>query len=154
MPLITTLLLRYGKRQRGADNGSGQHYSITWSASWREYAGMVRPSALAVPFRDNASCVIAQIIFGAEMSSAARYAVAKSGWSTSLPVFGEGPINLVFAPPFVSNIENYWNTPGFAAAASYGKLPRVVMFDKRGTGMSDRVAELPGLDQHMMTSER
>src|ERR1700732_1522899 len=76
---------------------------------------------------------------------------AKSGdVHVAYQVFGEGPVNLVFAPPFVSNVENYWDEPDFARwllrLASY---TRVVMFDKRGTGMSDRVAELPGLDERM-----
>jgi class 3 adenylate cyclase/pimeloyl-ACP methyl ester carboxylesterase len=65
-------------------------------------------------------------------------------------VFGDGPINLVIAPPFVSNIENYWEEPDFSRwllrLASYA---RIVMLDKRGTGMSDRVTELPGLDERM-----
>src|ERR1700676_1007211 len=76
---------------------------------------------------------------------------AKSGdVHIAYQVFGEGPINLVFAPPFVSNIENYWNAPDFASwLLRMGSYARVVMFDKRGTGMSDRVAELPGLDQRM-----
>jgi len=64
--------------------------------------------------------------------------------------FGDGPINVVVVPGFVSNVENYWDEPSFARfltrLASYA---RVVTFDKRGTGMSDRVAELPGLDQRM-----
>jgi pimeloyl-ACP methyl ester carboxylesterase len=76
---------------------------------------------------------------------------AKSGdVHIAYQVFGEGAINLVLAPFFVSNIENYWDEPDFARwllrMASYA---RVVMFDKRGTGMSDRVSELPGLDQRM-----
>ena len=64
--------------------------------------------------------------------------------------FGAGPINLVRVPGFVSNIENYWDEPDLARflrrLASYA---RVVTFDKRGTGMSDRVTELPGLEQRM-----
>jgi pimeloyl-ACP methyl ester carboxylesterase len=65
-------------------------------------------------------------------------------------VFGDGPLNLVFVPPFVSNIENYWDEPDFARWLDrLGSYARVVMFDKRGTGMSDRVSELPGLDQRM-----
>ncbi|WP_407113437.1 adenylate/guanylate cyclase domain-containing protein [Bradyrhizobium sp. LMG 9283] len=64
--------------------------------------------------------------------------------------FGDGPINVVLVPGFVSNVENYWDEPNFARflrrLAGYA---RVVTFDKRGTGMSDRVAELPGLDQRM-----
>jgi pimeloyl-ACP methyl ester carboxylesterase/class 3 adenylate cyclase len=65
-------------------------------------------------------------------------------------VFGEGPINVVLAPPFVSSIENYWDEPDAARwllrLASYA---RVVMLDKRGTGMSDPVADLPGLDERI-----
>ena len=64
--------------------------------------------------------------------------------------FGDGPINLVLVPGFVSNVENYWDQPDFARfltrLASYA---RVVTFDKRGTGGSDRVSELPGLDVRM-----
>ena len=64
--------------------------------------------------------------------------------------FGEGSVNLVVAPPFVSNIENYWDEPDFARwLHRFGSYARCVMFDKRGTGMSDRVAELPGLDVRM-----
>ena len=83
------------------------------------------------------------------MQSVTRY--AKSGEvNIAYQVFGEGPLNLVFAPPFVSNIENYWDAPDFARwLLRLGSYARVVMLDKRGTGMSDRVAELPGLDQRM-----
>lgn len=83
------------------------------------------------------------------MQPATQY--AKSGdVHIAYQEFGDGPINLVLIPGFVSNVENYWDEPSFARflrqLASYA---RVVIFDKRGTGMSDRVAELPGLDQRM-----
>lgn len=65
-------------------------------------------------------------------------------------VFGGGPVDLVFAPPFVSHVENYWYEPDFARwLHRLGSYARVAMFDKRGTGMSDRINELPGLDQRM-----
>ena len=65
-------------------------------------------------------------------------------------MFGEGPVNLILAPPFVSNIENYWTFPDLERwLLRLASFARVVMFDKRGTGMSDRVAELPGLDQRI-----
>lgn len=65
-------------------------------------------------------------------------------------VFGGGPVDLVFAPPFVSHVENYWDEPDFARwLHRLGSYARVAMFDKRGTGMSDRINELPGLDQRM-----
>lgn len=83
------------------------------------------------------------------MQPVTRY--AKSGdVHIAYQVFGEGEINLVFVPYFVSNIEVYWERPEIARwLLRLATFARVVMFDKRGTGMSDRVAELPGLDQRM-----
>jgi pimeloyl-ACP methyl ester carboxylesterase len=76
---------------------------------------------------------------------------AKSGdVHIAYQAFGDGPINLVVVPGFVSNVENWWDEPDFARFLDrLGSYARVVTFDKRGTGMSDRVAELPGLDQRM-----
>jgi pimeloyl-ACP methyl ester carboxylesterase len=76
---------------------------------------------------------------------------AKSGdVHIAYQAFGDGPINLVMVPGFVSNVENYWDEPDLARFLTrLGSYARVVTFDKRGTGMSDRVAELPGLDQRM-----
>jgi class 3 adenylate cyclase len=76
---------------------------------------------------------------------------AKSGdVHIAYQAFGDGPINVVVVPGFVSNVENYWDEPSFARFLTrLGSYARVVTFDKRGTGMSDQVAELPGLDQRM-----
>ncbi|OSI78925.1 adenylate/guanylate cyclase domain-containing protein [Bradyrhizobium canariense] len=64
--------------------------------------------------------------------------------------FGSGPINVVMVPGFVSNVENYWEQPDFARfLRRLSSYARVVTFDKRGTGGSDRVSELPGLDIRM-----
>ena len=64
--------------------------------------------------------------------------------------FGEGPVDLVFAPGFVSNIELGWEVPGRAeflnALASFA---RVIQFDKRGTGMSDPVGDTLTLEARM-----
>jgi class 3 adenylate cyclase len=65
-------------------------------------------------------------------------------------VFGDGTVNVVLAPPFVSNIESYWESPDLVRwLLHFGTFARVAMFDKRGTGVSDRVAEVAGLDQRM-----
>jgi class 3 adenylate cyclase len=73
---------------------------------------------------------------------------AKSGdVHIAYQVFGNGPVDLVLVPPFVSNVENYWEEPDLVRwLMRLGNFARVVMFDKRGTGMSDRVSELPGLE--------
>lgn len=75
---------------------------------------------------------------------------AKSGdLHVAYQVFGEGP-DLVMAPGFVSHIENYWDEPRLARWLSkLGGFCRVVLFDKRGTGLSDRVANLPAMDERM-----
>src|ERR1700682_1035375 len=87
----------------------------------------------------------------AELSMQPVTQYAKSGdVHIAYQAFGEGPINLVLVPGFVSNVENYWDEPDLARFLNrLGSYARVVTFDKRGTGMSDRVAELPGLDQRM-----
>jgi pimeloyl-ACP methyl ester carboxylesterase len=83
------------------------------------------------------------------MQPETRY--AKSGdVSIAYQVFGEGPINLVLAPFFVSNVEHFWDEPDVSRwLLRLASFARVAMFDKRGTGMSDRVTEMPGLDQRM-----
>src|SRR5262249_5738001 len=76
---------------------------------------------------------------------------AKSGdVHIAYQVFGEGPINLVVAPFFVSNVEHFWDDPISSRwLLRLASFARVVMFDKRGTGMSDRVTETPDLEQRM-----
>jgi pimeloyl-ACP methyl ester carboxylesterase len=65
-------------------------------------------------------------------------------------VFGEGEVDLVFVPGLVSNVEHYWETPGMPEILErLGSFARVVMFDKRGTGLSDPAAEPPPLEQRM-----
>ena len=83
------------------------------------------------------------------MQPDARY--AKSGdVHIAYQVFGEGPLNLVFAPLFVSNIEVFWERPDIGRwLLRLANYARGAMFDKRGTGMSDRVGELPSLEQRI-----
>lgn len=65
-------------------------------------------------------------------------------------VWGEGPRHLVFCPGFVTHIENAWTEPSMARfLRRMGHFARVIMFDKRGTGMSDRVDKVPGLDERV-----
>lgn len=64
-------------------------------------------------------------------------------------VFGEGRLDLIFVLGFISNVNNDWEAPDFARwLLRLGSFARVTMFDKRGTGLSDCVSELPGTD-HM-----
>ncbi len=65
-------------------------------------------------------------------------------------VFGSGSIDLVYIPGWVSNIDWMWNCPELVAfLTELGKITRVILFDKRGTGLSDRVVELSTLEERM-----
>jgi pimeloyl-ACP methyl ester carboxylesterase len=76
---------------------------------------------------------------------------AKSGnVHVAYQVFGKGDIDLVFFPGFVSNIEVYWEEPHFARwLRRLANFARVITFDKRGTGLSDRLEVLPTMDERM-----
>jgi class 3 adenylate cyclase len=64
---------------------------------------------------------------------------AKSGDAhIAYQVFGSGTTDLVLVPGFISHIENYWEHPDVARwLLRLGNFARVIMFDKRGTGLSD-----------------
>ena len=67
-------------------------------------------------------------------------------------VVGQGPPDLVYVPGFVSNIEVMWEDPDTARfLTSLAEFSRLIVFDKRGTGMSDTVAvdRLPTLEERM-----
>ena len=76
---------------------------------------------------------------------------AKSGdVSIAYQVSGSGPLDLIFVPGFVSNLDVHWETPGWSDLfARLGRFSRLVRFDKRGTGLSDRVPGIPHLDVRM-----
>jgi class 3 adenylate cyclase/alpha-beta hydrolase superfamily lysophospholipase len=64
--------------------------------------------------------------------------------------FGEGPIDVVIVPGFVSHLDVGWENPGYRKFADgLGRFARVIAFDKRGTGMSDPVEGVPTLEQRM-----
>jgi len=76
---------------------------------------------------------------------------AKSGETyIAYQSFGSGPIKVVFVPGWVSHLDYAWEEPHFAHFLErLGSFAQVVWFDKRGTGLSDRVAGLPILEERM-----
>ncbi len=65
---------------------------------------------------------------------------------------GSGPIDLVFVMGWVSHLEWFWREPTFASfLRRLAGFSRVILFDKRGTGLSDRVpvGQLPTLEQRI-----
>jgi pimeloyl-ACP methyl ester carboxylesterase len=67
-------------------------------------------------------------------------------------VVGDGPIDLVFVMGWVSHLEMFWAEPSFARFLNrLSTFSRLIVFDKRGTGLSDSVpiSQLPTLEQRM-----
>jgi class 3 adenylate cyclase len=63
---------------------------------------------------------------------------------------GEGPFDLVYVPGAVSNVELSWDNPVRAEAyRRLASISRLILFDKRGTGLSDRVSGMPSLEMRM-----
>jgi class 3 adenylate cyclase len=81
-----------------------------------------------------------------------RYARASDGVSIAYQVLGDGPRDLVWVPGWISHVEAAWEEPTLARFFErLATFSRLILFDKRGTGLSDRVAEtqLPTLEQRM-----
>ena len=65
-------------------------------------------------------------------------------------VFGSGPMDLVYIPGWISNIDLMWACPELVQfLEELGKIARVILFDKRGTGLSDRIVDFPTLEERM-----
>jgi len=63
-------------------------------------------------------------------------------------VLGDGPFDVVFAPGAVSHVELNWDAAGFAALLhGIAGHARLIVFDKRGTGLSDRDVGVPTLEE-------
>lgn len=83
------------------------------------------------------------------MKPVTRY--TKSGdVNIAYQVFGAGPVDMVYIPGWVSNIDSMWSCPELVSfLQQLGKMARVILFDKRGTGLSDRILDFPTLEERM-----
>ena len=70
--------------------------------------------------------------------------------SLAYQVLGAGPLDLVLVPGFVSHLEQGWEEPAYARfLQQLASFCRLILFDKRGTGLSDRGEGIPTLEQRM-----
>src|ERR1035438_9470995 len=73
---------------------------------------------------------------------------AKSGdVHIAYQVIGSGPFDLVFVPGFISHVDHVWDEPRWSTFLErLASFSRLICFDKRGTGLSDRGLALPTLE--------
>jgi pimeloyl-ACP methyl ester carboxylesterase len=78
-----------------------------------------------------------------------RYALS-GDINIAYQVMGDGPIDMVLVPGIVSHVEFAHELPGCTAFfRSLSRFARVITFDKRGQGLSDRISGAPSLEQRM-----
>jgi DNA-binding winged helix-turn-helix (wHTH) protein/pimeloyl-ACP methyl ester carboxylesterase len=72
------------------------------------------------------------------------------GLQIAYQVTGDGPVDIVLVSGFISHLELDWTDPDYAHFLDrLGSMGRLIRFDKRGTGMSDRPIGLPDLETRM-----
>ena len=76
---------------------------------------------------------------------------AKSGdVNIAYQLLGKGPPDILLVPGWVSNIDVFWEEPTLARFLTrLASFSRLILFHKRGTGLSDRVADMPSLEVRM-----
>ncbi len=79
-----------------------------------------------------------------------HYAKSSDDANIAYAVAGEGPVDLVLVPTWFNNIDMLWEIPAvsrfFERIASFSRL---IVFDRRGSGLSDHVLDPPGLEEQM-----
>jgi len=79
-----------------------------------------------------------------------RYATTDDGVHIAYQVVGDGPIDLVFVHAFVSHVELFWELPSFERLVrELSSWARVILFDKRGVGLSDRLSVIPTIEARL-----
>jgi pimeloyl-ACP methyl ester carboxylesterase len=71
-----------------------------------------------------------------------RYARTEDGFHIACQVVGAGPVDIVYIPGWFSNVDLIWEQPDVAPfLRRLTRSARLIVFDRRGTGISDEVAE-------------
>jgi len=79
-----------------------------------------------------------------------RYVDSVGGHSIAYQVIGDGPLDLVFVHGWVCTFQAAWEWPALASFYNrLAKLGRLILFDKRGTGLSDRVNGIASLEERI-----
>ena len=72
------------------------------------------------------------------------------GLNIAYQVIGEGPLDIIYVPGWVSNLDFGWTSPRVAHVFErLSSFARLILFDKRGTGLSDRNVGFPTLEERM-----
>ncbi len=146
------LSVQIAEVRKALDDRSGTpHYIETRHRRGYRFVAQVTRTQTAAPMRIQAPALAVEPTSPALPLPETRY--ARSGdVDIAYQVLGDGPIDLVFVMGWVSHLEYFWKEPSFARfLRRLASFSRLILFDKRGTGLSDRVpiSRLPSLEQRM-----
>src|SRR5262245_56656838 len=134
------------KQARRALGDDGRHQQLIRTVHGRGYHFVAD-----VPHEgpDDANAPAPAGIHLASAEAPIRYTVS-DGLHIAYQVTGGGDMDIVLIPGFVSHLELDWGHPAHASFLDrLGTMGRLIRFDKRGTGMSDRPEGLPDLEKRM-----
>src|SRR5712672_330827 len=84
------------------------------------------------------------------MSTPPTHYAKSDGASIAYQVLGDGPLDVILVLGFATHLELQWELPPMARFLErLSSFSRLIIFDKRGTGLSDPVAEVPTLEQRI-----
>jgi class 3 adenylate cyclase/DNA-binding winged helix-turn-helix (wHTH) protein len=139
-------------RRAVGDDGHRQEVIRTVHGRGYRFVAPVDERPGRTPMAASASTVVPPF-HAAKTASPPRTRYARSDpYSIAYQTLGDGPADLLFVPGFVSNIELQWEFPPMASFFErLAESSRLILFDKRGTGLSDRVpvSEIPALEERM-----
>jgi pimeloyl-ACP methyl ester carboxylesterase len=125
---------------------------VCWSATgqWSPTAATAIVAVVYLPSFAKAERLAVSVGANAMAETPETHYVRSDDVHIAYQVLGDGPFDLLFVPGFVSNVEALWRSPDqsafFRRLASFCRL---ILFDKRGTGMSDRGTHDFTLEQRM-----
>jgi pimeloyl-ACP methyl ester carboxylesterase len=103
-----------------------------------------------VPLKARGGIIPSNVEAGADAVSPETCYARSGDVHIAYQVVGEGPVDLVFAPGWVSHVEHGWEEPSFAPFLErLASFSRLILLDRRGTGLSDPVHHLPTLEERM-----
>jgi pimeloyl-ACP methyl ester carboxylesterase len=118
-----------------------QRPELSWSAigsdHLRDDTGDVPDSAAGAP---RLRAVVP--VRGLEEPPAIRYARGDDGVHIAYQVAGDGPVDLIVVPGYVSHLDNWWQARSGRLVRRLAAFCRLILFDKRGTGLSDRPSHI------------
>src|SRR5215218_4102859 len=84
------------------------------------------------------------------MPPVTRYVTTRDGRSIAWSTVGDGPIDLLYVPQSISAMEHIWDHPRVARFfARLAEFSRLILFDRRGSGMSERLEEPATLEEQI-----